>query len=158
MAIFFHGEGQLVLKKGTTKEFGEKFKQLAEKYNKETVFTCSEEGCLNFKNYARHFFMSECQDLIKKNINSIEAGRLLFTCYDVDGSVNKPFPFFIMNEIVDGKFYSETLRTRLPYEWNYITIEGAPYCGLSELNIDDTHENDAITSANTTTDNKDLPF
>lgn len=158
MAICFHGEGEIILKKETAKEFAEKFKQLSEKYDKETVFTCSEEGCLNFKNYARHFFMGECQNLIEENISSIIFGRLLFTCYDEDGSVNKPFPFFIMNEIVDGNLYSEALHTRLPYELNYTTIDGMPYCALSESNIDGTHENDVITSENTTTDNKDLPF
>lgn len=69
------------------KEFGEKFKELQDKFDKSGRFLCDNDGLIQFVNYARHYFMSDCKQLIEDNLDSIEEGRLWFNCDDEDGCV-----------------------------------------------------------------------
>ena len=117
MSVCFHGYGSIRLKKETAQEFADKFKELLEKYSGNKKFMCNEDGLLQFKNFARHFFMSECKQLIEDNIDKIIDGRLCFNCGDEDGSCDRPFPFYVLVEIVNGKLFEETLETRLPGDW-----------------------------------------
>lgn len=134
MAVCFDGHGTIRLKKETAQDFADKFKELLDKYDKDCPFMCNEDGLLQFKNYARHFFMGDCKDLIESNIEKVEDGRLWFNCHDEDGSCDNPFPFAVMIEIVDGKVYEETLETRLPYDWSFHFVDGEWFHEVSEEN------------------------
>lgn len=123
MSVCFHGYGSIRLEKETAQEFADKFKELLEKYNGNKKFMCNEDGLLQFKNFARHFFMSDCKQLIEDNIDKIIDGRLWFKCDDEDGSCDRPLPFVFMVEIVDGKVFDENLETRLPYDWSFHNVD-----------------------------------
>lgn len=134
MAVCFDGHGSIRLKKETAQEFADKFKELLGKYDGDGKFMCNEDGLLQFKNFARHFFMSDCKQLIEDNIDKIIDGRLWFNCDDEDGSCDNPFPFAFLVEIVDGKVYEETLETRLPYDWSFHFVDWKWFEGLHEKN------------------------
>ena len=70
-----------------------------------------------FKNYARHGFVTDSLRIIRDNLEAIEEGQLWFDCNDEDGSPERPFPFIVLYEIVDGEIYDQVLETRLPYDW-----------------------------------------
>lgn len=123
MSVFFDGHGTIRLKKEKASEFADKFKELSGKYDRDGKFMCSEDGLLQFKNFARHFFMRDCKQLIEDNIDKIIDGRLWFKCDDEDGSCDRPFPFAFMFEIVDGKVFEENLETRLPYDWSFHNVD-----------------------------------
>ncbi len=118
MAICFHGSGTIRLKK--REEFIKQFKELLNQCDSDTTrfIYKEEEGIIQFKNYAKYIFIDDCKEIIEKYINEIEEGKLHFDCFDQDGNCEKPFPFKIMIEIVDGKLYEETLNTRLPFDWS----------------------------------------
>lgn len=70
-----------------------------------------------FKNYARHGFVTDVIRIIKDNPEAVEEGQLWFDCDDEDGSPERPFPFIVLYEIVNGEIYDQVLETRLPYDW-----------------------------------------
>lgn len=123
MSVFFDGHGTIRLKKEKASEFADKFKELSGKYDRDGKFMCNEDGLLQFKNFARHFFIKDCKQLIEDNIDKIIDGRLWFKCDDEDGSCDRPFPFVFMFEIVDGKVFEESLETRLPYDWSFHNVD-----------------------------------
>ena len=118
MKIFFHGHGTIRLKKETANEFADKFQGLLGNYGSQHNFMCNDDGLLQFKNYANHFFIVDCIQLIKDNIDLIEDGRLWFKCNDEDESYKNPLPFVLMLEIKEGQVYTESLYTRLRYDWD----------------------------------------
>lgn len=132
MAVCFDGHGTIRLKKETAKDFADKFKELLGKYDGDGNFMCNDDGLLQFKNFARHFFMRDCRQLIEDNIDLVEDGRMWFKCDDEDGSVDNPFPFAVMVEIVDGKVYEETLNTRLPYDWSFHYVDCEWFAKIEE--------------------------
>ena len=118
MAICYHGNGCILLKKETAKEFSDKFNEQMKKYIGRSDSMCNDEGLLQFKNYARHYFIDDCRKLIEENIEQVDEGRLWFNCHDEDGSPERPFPQTILLEITGGKVYEETLHTRLNVDWD----------------------------------------
>jgi len=117
MSICFNGRGNIRLKKETAKEFTDKIEGLLKKCNEHSFKYDSDKNVFYFDNYARYTFMEDCKQIIEDNIDLIEEGKIFFVCDDEDGSVENPFPFMIMYEIVEGKFYEETLKSRLPFDW-----------------------------------------
>lgn len=118
MAICFHGYGSISLKKESAMKFADAFKDALEKFGNDNRYMCNEDGLFQFENYARHYFMEDCKQLIEDNLNDIIDGRIWFRCDDAGGNSSNPFPFEIMIEIVDGKIYEEGLRTRLSSDWS----------------------------------------
>lgn len=120
MAVCYKGSGKI---RTTTKELVDKFCELMQKYEgakKITYDYCDYGALIMFENYARHYFIQECKQLIENNIDNIIDGRICFSCNDEDGSPDNPFPLVIMFEIVNGKLYEEVLHTYLPYDWDWI--------------------------------------
>lgn len=147
MAICFNGDGSIRLKKETAKEFTAKFKKLSEEYDSNSDLTCNDNGLLQFRNYARYSFISDCKQFIEDNVDSVKNGKVWFSCHDEDGSVDKPFPFTVLLEVVDGKVYEETLHTRLPYDWDFYNDAD----GFNE-------SKDLTDSFNKFSDSDELPF
>ena len=113
MAICFKGNGVIFVKKEKIEDFSNDFEELQKKYDGFGKCMHREDGLFQFLNYARHYFMPDVKELLEKYAEWIVAGRLWFDCDDEDGSVESPFPFSILIEIVDGKVFEEELKTRL---------------------------------------------
>lgn len=124
MAIFFNGRGKIRVKKEVAQDFINDFNKLFKDYDlgdevSYNEISYNENGVLEFRNYARHFFIRDCAQLIDRNIDKIIEGKLWFICDDEDGSCDRPFPYIMQFEIVDEKLYEDTIETRLPYDWEY---------------------------------------
>lgn len=117
MAICFNGHGMIVVKEDKVKEFYDEFKELCEKYDQLGKIRYNERGLIEFDNYARHYFMSDAYDLVKKRIEWIVEGRIWFSCDDEDGSIKNPFPCKVLIEMADGEVYEEVINTRLNSFW-----------------------------------------
>lgn len=113
MAICYHGSGTIVPNKRGTTVFG-KFSKLCEEYDERTDFETKDNGSFNFINYVRWHFLDDVKELLEAEKDKIEFARIMFFCHDEDGSVEKPFPFCIMYEVVDGNVFESTIETRLP--------------------------------------------
>lgn len=123
MAVCFYGNGTIVpvKKKGST--LIEDFKKLCEQYDNGTEYDEYENGALHFQNYVRWYFIQDVEELLEAKKDEIGFAQLTFMCYDEDGSVEKPFPFFIMYEVVDGNVFESTMETRLPAAWEAVTFD-----------------------------------
>jgi hypothetical protein len=133
MAICFNVHGTIRLKKECVYDFKVKFDELLKKYDNNSQTMCNEEGLFQFIGYTRHHFIDDCRELIEENIGLIEDGRIWFDCYDEDGSVENPFPFVMLMEIVDGKLYEECMNTRLPYDWSFFNVDNEWFNKVKKL-------------------------
>jgi hypothetical protein len=119
MAICFHGNGTILLKKENAKKFVDKFIELAKQYGTDDKITCEKDVLLKFETYARHFFMSDLIEMLKENIENVECCDAWFSCDDEDSFDDEGFPFINFIEISNGKIYEQTLYRRLPCDWLY---------------------------------------
>lgn len=120
MSIFISARGSLALKRETAKTVADKIEKLLDNHGE---FRFDERGLLFFAVDARASFEDKCMAIIKENIELINAGRICFTCDEIDGSPECPAPFRFMYEIVDGKIYEEKTYTRLVEGWEYYYLD-----------------------------------
>lgn len=118
MSICFYSNG-LILMDNKNSDFINKFGDLCLKYDNNCLFKMNSENVIKFKLYARHYFMSEFEELVNEYINDINSGQIHFTCDDEDGSFDNPFPNYVYVEICEGKYFEQSIVTRFSYDWGY---------------------------------------
>lgn len=120
MAICFHGNGIIKLSDVSTDIFKDRLIELIKEYDRFCEIDYEEEyKVLEFKNYARHYFMDDIKKLISENKSCIHSGKLYFTCYDEDPFDADGFPFHFYIEIDGGEIFEQKLMTKLPSYWEF---------------------------------------